>query len=153
MTSESNGQELVVVGVDGSAESVRALGWAARYATATGARVQALLAWHYPAAAGQAPVGVAPEPVLKQTEGRERAILDEAIAKAYSGKPGPEAEVRLGYGHPAQVLIDASKEADLLVVGHRGHGAFTGMLLGSVSIHCVTGAFCPVVVVRGSHGG
>src|SRR5262249_60453482 len=123
MTSESNGQELVVVGVDGSAESVRALGWAARYATATGARVQALLAWHYPAAAGQAPVGVAPEPVRKQTEGRERAILDEAIAKAYSGKPGPEAEGRLGYGHPAQGLIDAPKGAHPLGLGHPRPGA------------------------------
>jgi nucleotide-binding universal stress UspA family protein len=153
MTSETNGQELVVVGVDGSAESVRALSWAARYAAATGARVQAVLAWHYPAAAGQAPVGVAPDPVHKETEARERAVLDETIAKAYSGRPGPAAEARLGYGHPAQVLIEASKEADLLVVAHRGHGAFTGMLLGSVSIHCVTGAFCPVVVVRGGNGG
>jgi nucleotide-binding universal stress UspA family protein len=153
MTSESNGRELVVVGVDGSAESVRALSWAARYAAATGARVQALLAWHFPAAAGQAPVGVAPEPVRSQAETRERAILDEAIAKAYSGQAGPGAEARLGYGHPAQVLIDASREADLLVVGHRGHGAFTGMLLGSVSIHCVTGAFCPVLVVRDSDAG
>ena len=139
-----------MVGVDGSAESVRALGWAARYATATGARVQAVLAWHYPAAAGPAPVGVAPEPVRSQTEARERATLDEAIAKAYSGQPGPAAEARLGYGHPAQVLIEASKNADLLVVGSHGHGAFTGMLVGSVSLHCVTGAFCPVVVVRGT---
>ena len=153
MTSETSGQELVVVGVDGSAESVRALGWAARYAAATGARVQALLAWHYPAAVGQAPVGVAPEPIRSQTEAQERATLDEAIAKAYSGQPAGGVEARLGYGHPAQVLIEASREADLLVVGSHGHGAFTGMLVGSVSIHCVTGAFCPVVVVRGSDAG
>ena len=153
MTSGTNGQELVLVGVDGSAESLRALGWAARYATATGARVQAVLAWHYPAAAGQAPVGVAPDPAHKETEAQQLAILNEAIDKAYSGQPGPGAEARLGYGHPAQVLIEASKEADLLVVGCHGHGAFTGMLLGSVSIHCVTNAFCPVVVVRGSDDG
>jgi nucleotide-binding universal stress UspA family protein len=43
---------------------------------------------------------------------------------------------------------EESRQADLLVVGHRGHGAFTGMLLGSVSMHCVTNAACPVVVVR-----
>ena len=61
--------------------------------------------------------------------------------------------VGAAYGHPAQALIEASNEADLLVVGSHGHGAFTGMLVGSVSIHCVTGAFCPVVVVRGSDGG
>src|SRR5262249_62260229 len=104
MTSESNGQELVVVGVDGSAESVRALGWAARYATATGARVQALLAWHYPAAAGQAPVGVAPEPVLKQTEGRGRAHLDGAVAEGDSGQPGPGGRGGVGVGHPPHGL-------------------------------------------------
>jgi nucleotide-binding universal stress UspA family protein len=153
MNGERSGQELVVVGVDGSAESVRALGWAARYATATGARVQALLAWHYPAAAGQAAAGVAPEPVRHEAEARMEATLDEAIAKAQAGRPGPEVETRLGYGHPAQILIEASKEADLLVVGSHGHGAFTGMMVGSVSIHCVTGAFCPVVVVRGSDAG
>jgi len=153
MTSETNGQELVVVGVDGSTVSVRALAWAARYATATGARVQALLAWHYPGVVGEAPVGVAPDPVHQQTESREQAILDKAIAEALSGQPGPGAERKIGYGHPAQVLIEASKEADLLVVGSHGHGAFTGMLLGSVSIHCVTGAFCPVVVVRAGNAG
>jgi nucleotide-binding universal stress UspA family protein len=153
MSGERSGQELVVVGVDGSAESVRALGWAARYATATGARVQAVRVWHYPDVAGQAPVGIAPDPVHHESEAQQLAMLDEAITKAYSGHPGPAAESRLGYGHPAQVLIEASKEADLLVVGSHGHGAFTGMLVGSVSIHCVTGAFCPVVVVRGSDAG
>jgi nucleotide-binding universal stress UspA family protein len=49
-----------------------------------------------------------------------------------------------------KALIEASKSASLLVVGSRGHGAFSGMLLGSVSIHCVTSASCPVTVVRNS---
>jgi len=153
MSSEGSGQELVVVGVDGSAESVQALHWAARYATATGARVRALLAWHYPAAAGQAPVGVAPEAIRGETEAQMNQTLDEAIAKVYAGQDVAGVEKGLAYGHPAQALIEASGEADLLVVGHRGHGAFTGMLLGSVGIHCVTHASCPVVVVRASDGG
>ena len=149
MSSEGSGQELVVVGVDGSPESVMALHWAARYATATGARVRALLAWHYSAAAGEAPVGVAPEAVRGQTEAQMNQTLDEAIAKAYVGQDPAGVEKGLAYGHPAQALIEASGEADLLVVGHRGHGAFTGMLLGSVSTHCTPHAVCPVVVVRG----
>ena len=144
----TSGQELVVVGVDGSAESVAALAWAARYASASGARVRALLAWHYPGAVGGPPVEKAPESVRDQTEQEEQATLDEAVAKAIPGQPAG-VETSIGYGHPAQVLIDASKEADLLVVGSHGHRAFGGMLLGSVSLHCVTGAFCPVVVVRG----
>jgi nucleotide-binding universal stress UspA family protein len=144
----TSGQELVVVGVDGSAESVAALAWATRYASASGARVRALLAWHYPGAVGGPPIERAPESVRDQTEQHEQATLDEAVAKA--GQPAG-VETSIGYGHPAQVLIDASKEADLLVVGSHGHQAFTGMLLGSVSLHCVTGAFCPVVVVRGGN--
>jgi nucleotide-binding universal stress UspA family protein len=153
MTGEGSGQELVVVGVDGSPESVAALRWAARYATATGARVRALLAWHYPGAVGGPPPGMAPETVHDQTEAQMHATLDAAIATAYQGQEAAAVEKGTVYGHPAQALVEASREADLLVVGHQGHGGFTGMLVGSVSIHCVTGAFCPVVVVRAGDGG
>ena len=152
MSGKGGGQELVVVGVDGSAESIAALRWAARYATASGARVRALLAWHYPGVAGGPPVERAPEAIHDQTDAQMHETLDTAIAKAYEGQ-ATGVEKSIAYGHPAQALIEASKEADLLVVGHRGHGAFTGMLVGSVSIHCVTGAFCPVVVVRHGDGG
>jgi nucleotide-binding universal stress UspA family protein len=153
MNGEGSGQELVVVGVDGSAESIAALRWAARYATAAGARVRALLAWHYPGAVGGPPPGMAPEPVHDQTEAQMHETLDAAIARAYEGQETAGVEKSTAYGHPAQALIEESREADLLVVGRQGHGGFTGMLVGSVSIHCVTGAFCPVVVVRGTNGG
>jgi nucleotide-binding universal stress UspA family protein len=136
-----------VVGVDGSPSSVSALTWAADYASTAGARLRAVLAWHYPAAAGPAPVGVAPEVVSDQVRGEMAAALAKAVA---DGAPGMEVDQVVGYGHPVQVLVDESAKADLLVVGSRGHGAFTGMLVGSVSIHCVTQAHCPVVVVRGS---
>jgi nucleotide-binding universal stress UspA family protein len=140
---------VVVVGVDGSAESVAALKWAARYQAATGSTVQAVLSWHFPAAAGPAPVGVAPKQISDEVRANMLANLTKAITEAY-GSPAPErVESKVEYGHPAQLLVDASEHADLLVVGHRGHGAFTGMLIGSVSIHCVTHAHCPVVVVRG----
>lgn len=149
MTSDGSGQELVVVGVDGSAESVAALAWAARYASATGARVRALLAWHYPTAASVPPVGVAPEAIRGETEQQMADTLSQVMSQVFPGSLPAGVETSTSYGHPAEALIGASKEADLLVVGSRGHGAFTGMLVGSVSIHCVTGAFCPVVVVRG----
>jgi nucleotide-binding universal stress UspA family protein len=151
MTTESTGQQLVVVGVDGSADSVAALAWAARYAAATGARVRAILAWHYPGVIGGPPIEVAPDSVHHQTEEQERETLGEAVAKVYGGPAPAGVEATLGYGHPAQVLIEASKEADLLVVGSRGHREFAGMLVGSVSLHCVSGAACPVVVIRGAH--
>ena len=151
MTIDS-GVRRIVVGVDGSAESVTALRWAARYAAATGARVRALHAWHYPGAVGGPPTGHTPEPVRAQTEEHMHEILDAAIAKACEGQDPAVVEKVTAYGHPAQALIEASREADLLVVGKQGHGAFTGMLVGSVSIHCVTGAFCPVVVARGRDG-
>jgi nucleotide-binding universal stress UspA family protein len=51
-------------------------------------------------------------------------------------------------GNPAQVLIDAAADADLLVVGSRGHGGFAEVLLGSVCMHCVQHAPCPVAVIR-----
>jgi nucleotide-binding universal stress UspA family protein len=146
----TSGQELVVVGVDGSEASVAALAWAARYASASGAKVRALLAWHYPGVIGAPPVEKVPQSVRDQTEHQEQTTLDEAVAKATSGQPAG-VETSIGYGHAAEVLIEASKEAGLLVVGSHGHRAWTGMLLGSVSLHCVTGAFCPVVVVRSGH--
>jgi nucleotide-binding universal stress UspA family protein len=140
----SEGQ-LVVVGVDGSAESVAALRWAAAYAAATGSRLRAVMAWHYPAAVGPAPVGVAPAAITDEVRQHVNEALDKTIAEA---AVGVDVEKQVGYGHPAQVLVDQSAGADLLVVGSRGHGAFTGMLVGSVSVHCVTHAHCPVVVIR-----
>jgi nucleotide-binding universal stress UspA family protein len=147
MTTEGK-TELVVVGVDGSPASEAALAWAARYAHAIGARLQAVLAWHYPSAAGAPPVGVAPASVTSEVEQSRYEILDKAIAATCGDRPTLEVERKVVYGHPAQALIKESKEADLLVVGHRGHGGFTGMLLGSVSTHSVQHAFCPVTVVR-----
>jgi|HubBroStandDraft_6_1064221.scaffolds.fasta_scaffold100536_2 nucleotide-binding universal stress UspA family protein len=150
MASKKVERGLVVVGVDGSAHSVAALHWAARYAAASGAALRAVFAWHYPDVAGGPPVGVAPEPVRHQTEDIEQHHLYDAVAQVYPPEARDAVDAQIAYGHPAQVLIDMSKEADLLVVGGSGHSALTGMLLGSVSLHCVTHAFCPVTVVRGT---
>ena len=149
MTSDNDARPLVVVGVDGSDESVSALRWAARYAAAAGASVRAVLAWHYPTAASVPPVGTTPPSVESEVEEHIMATLTEAIAKVAPDVPDVPIVSEIRYGHPAQVLVEESGQADLLVVGRRGHGAFIGMLVGSVSQHCVAAAECPVVVVRG----
>ena len=148
MASDGGAQQVVVVGVDGSPESVAALSWAGRYGAATGAVVWALHIWHYPTAAGLPP-GVTPESVTDEVKAEQQKELDEAIAKA-NLDPAAQVESKIAYGHPAQVLINESKNVNLIVVGHRGRGGFTGMLTGSITLHVVQHAACPVVVVRGS---
>ena len=144
----ATGQETVIVGVDGSPPSTTALAWAARYADALGASLRAVLAWHYPSAAGLPPEVRTPEPVRSQVEQSRYEILDKAIESACRDLPTMKVDRKVVYGHPAQALIDESRNADLLVVGSKGHGGFTGMILGSVSTHCVTHASCPVTVVK-----
>jgi len=148
MASDGEARQVVVVGVDGSPGSVAALSWAGRYGAATGATVWALHIWHYPTSAGLPP-GITPESVDDEVKANQRKELDEAISKA-NLDPAALVESKIGYGHPAQVLIEESKNADLIVIGHRGHGGFTGMLTGSVTLQVVNHAVCPVVVVRGS---
>jgi nucleotide-binding universal stress UspA family protein len=62
--------------------------------------------------------------------------------------PGLEIDLDVVNGHAAQVLVDVSENAALLVVGTRGHGGFAGLIIGSTSTHCVHAAHCPVVVYR-----
>ena len=131
--------------MDGSAESAGALKSTADYCARTSARGGAVIAWHFPAAAGPAPTGHAPKPVTTEAEQQMSETLAITIAEV---APGTVLDQRIGYGHPAQVLVEQSADAGLVVVGSRGHGAFTGMLVGSVSMHVVTHARYPVVVVR-----
>lgn len=138
----------VVVGVDGSESSTTALRWAADYAQATGKTLRVVLAWHYPTAAAQPPAGVTPATVESEVETGRAEVIDKAIAAALGDEPSVAIERQVAYGHPVEVLVAESAEADLLVVGSRGHGGFSGMMLGSVGMHCVTHAHCPVTVVR-----
>jgi nucleotide-binding universal stress UspA family protein len=140
--------ELVVVGVDGSPQSIAALNWAVRYGEAIGATVRAVRAWHYPAAVGPGPEGRAPAVVTQQVEQQQLEELEIAVSEAFPDGRPDSLQTSVAFGHAAEALIEQSQDADLLVVGNKGRGAFTGMLFGSVSMHCVSGAACPVVVVR-----
>jgi nucleotide-binding universal stress UspA family protein len=140
---------LVVVGVDGSAPSIEALRWAARYGEATGATIRAVRAWYVPtgsiapAAPHQGPVAL-----QERLEQEQHQQLSDAVAAVYPDGAPASVETHLAYGHSADALIRAAQGADLLVVGNKGRGEFTGMLFGSVSMHCVASAPCPVVVVK-----
>lgn len=136
-------QGRIVVGVDGSEASQAALRWAARQAQLTGERLVVVAAWEYPTSFGWAPA----YPSDWDPEGDARKALAEVVDQVL-GAERPEVDLEVAEGHPAPILVEASQDADLLVVGSRGHGAFAGMLLGSVSEHCVSHAHCPVVVVR-----
>ena len=141
---EDTGRREVIVGVDGSASGREALEWARRYARDVGGHVTAVTAWHHPPMATGP--GVVP-PTDYDPEATARSLLAGAVAEVEAdGAAGIDQLVV--QGNAAAVLIDKSKGADLLVVGTRGHGGFAGMLLGSVSAHCVHHAHCPVVVVR-----
>src|ERR1700679_2615651 len=134
----------IVVGFDGADSSLHALAWAARQAVLTDSTLEVVMTWEWPSSYGWA----VPIPDDFDPELDTRKALDTAIAAALSEHPGLKVEGRLVNGHPAPVLVEASKGADLLVVGSRGHGEFVGMLVGSVSEYCVTNAHCPVLVHR-----
>ncbi|MEU9247474.1 universal stress protein [Streptomyces sp. NPDC048385] len=143
-----NGQAsppLIVVGVDGSEASRAALRWAARQAELTGAQLRPVQAWRPPATYGM-PVDFSDADFGKQARENLRATVEETLGE----QPGVSVDLQVIEGHPAAVLTEAATCADLLVVGSHGHGAFAGMLLGSVSHHCVHHATCPVLVVRAS---
>ena len=77
-------------------------------------------------------------------------MLTDALAPLRAAHAEITVQSTVVEGHPAPVLVAASKGADLLVVGSRGHGEFAGMLIGSVSEHCATNAHCPLLVLRPS---
>lgn len=148
MTDQASEQDRrIIVGVDSSPGSTAALRWAMIQARLTGGQVEAISTWQNPAVYGY-PYGWVPDTSGAELAAINARILDETVAVVAADLDQPvEVRTRVVEGHPAQVLTDAAAGAALLVVGSRGHGTFTGMLLGSVSQHCVQHAHCPVVVV------
>ena len=139
-----------VVGVDGSAASIEALRWAVDEARAHGGGdIRAVLVWSLPyvgLATGMAPEPYGmPETQLIEQEAQQRlASSIEAL-----GDTSPAVlRGELLEGQPAGVLRELSHEADLVVVGSRGHGGFSALMLGSVSAQVVRHAHCSVVVIR-----
>ncbi|MFG3691132.1 universal stress protein [Micromonospora sp. NPDC047740] len=133
----------VVVGVDGSESSLRALGFAVERAAQRDVPLRLLRAWAPPSERWVDP-GSGPE----ETEATERAAAEESLAPWRKTFPDVPVEIQSSPGNAAALLVEASRAAQLVVVGSRGRGGLRGMLLGSVSQQLIHHASCPVAVVR-----
>lgn len=138
----------IVVGVDGSDRSRRALEWAIGEGALHNAPLE-VIAVHQVAVDNW---GLAPMHMPTDEQERERVraaaqqMVDQAVAQCGDKRP-PSVDVQAITGVPAEVLLDVSRDADLLVLGSRGAGGFGRLLLGSVTSHVVHHAVCPVTVV------
>ncbi|HVA73318.1 MAG TPA: universal stress protein [Acidimicrobiales bacterium] len=126
----------MVVGFDGSEGSQKALLWAAEEARLRGAKVDVVRAW--------SPGEFGSDEEFAHIVDKK---LEEDVHSLLGSDPGFEFKLVVQRGRPATVLMDLAKEAQILVVGSRGHGGFAGLLLGSVSQQVTTHASAPVVVV------
>jgi nucleotide-binding universal stress UspA family protein len=142
--------EKIVVGVDGSDASKDALRWAVAEARAHDARVVALHAWELPIAAPD----ITPAPrvdlttIVSEVQAAALRLVTAALEEVLGGDSTVTVEPAAVEGPAASALIDAARDADLLVVGSRGMGGFAALVLGSVSQQCAHHAPCPVVIHR-----
>ena len=133
----------IIVGTDGSDNSVAALRWALEEARLRAAVVDVVYTWEYPPVID--PLGVSMLPSADDMNASAERLLKEVIRKV--DFMGDVVTTRVVRGAPATALIAAAKGADLLVIGRRGHGGFMGLLLGSVAQQVTHHAPCPVVLV------
>lgn len=138
----------IVVGIDGSPESIAALRWAVADAELRGDDVRAVYAWRRPLTTsfGHSPTSlhVPTEKLREEAETLLASFVSEVIGDAESVAVSLVAVE----GVPADVLVEASRDADLLVVGSRSLGLIGNLLLGSVSHRCAREAACSVVIIR-----
>ena len=138
--------QTIVVGVDGSEPSTAALRFAVEEAALRKATLRVVSAWQVPPAVyagGVAP----PTDALDVFEAAAHEIVDAAVAEAKRLQPGVECSSEVVAGAPASALIDECRDAVLVVLGNRGRGGFSSLLLGSVSQQVVHHASCPVVII------
>lgn len=150
---------MIVAGVDGSPGSDAALRWALDEARLRGVPVQALYAYQSPTVLPESAAMGAPgvfasaawsdeiQRLHSISEAQAQRVLDDALARAGAPATAVEVETMAVEGQPAETLIRAGGDAELLVVGSRGHGGFVGLLLGSVSQQCAHHPPCPVVIL------
>jgi nucleotide-binding universal stress UspA family protein len=140
----------VIVGFDGSAPARVAVRYAADEALRRGCDLYLFHAFGWPLI--YPPFGGGYDPHDRGPRVATQDLLAQTARDVEQEQPNLSVHTRLVDGSPGGVLVEASREAELLVVGHRGLGGFTGLLAGSVGIQAAGHALCPVVVVRGGIG-
>ena len=142
-----SGWTTIVVGVDGSPGSRKALTWAAAEAADHGADLVVVNVWEHTLLPPAGSVSVS-EHYVPDPSQRTADDLLGVIKEELGDDPPVRVQPQVKQGRPAKVLIDESANADLLLVGNRGHGGFAGLVIGSVSQHVAAYAKCPVTVVH-----
>ena len=140
---------VIAVGVDGSEGAAAALRWAAAEARLRRSKLRVVHAWHVPTIAYAGSNFVPPASFEDDLGQAAQTGLAQWLDAASSDLEGIEVDSQVIEGHPAAVLIEAAADAELIVVGSRGLGGFSEMLLGSVSHQVAQRAHCPVVIFRG----
>jgi nucleotide-binding universal stress UspA family protein len=135
----------IVVGVDGSPSAQVVIEFAAREAAAHGATLRIVSAWEVPPTVLSSG-GVAPD-IYQSFEDEARQMVSDAASRVAALEPSVPREERVVEGHAGNALIDEAESADLVVIGRRGRGALTELLLGSISHQVADHAKCPVVIV------
>jgi nucleotide-binding universal stress UspA family protein len=138
----------IVVGVDGSPESRDALLWAADHAKLVGGTLRVVYAWSLPGVAG---MGLPPLVDYGLLRERAKQFPLDFARETLGDHPEVDVVAVAIRGTAAEVLVDASEKADLLVIGSRGLGGLKGMVLGSVGHHCAAHAHCPIVIFHKPH--
>jgi nucleotide-binding universal stress UspA family protein len=142
---------LIVVGIDGSESARLAAQWAAREARLRNASVRLVSAWDIPTYGFSfSAVGISDE-MMKAMQNAAEDNLAKATEEIRAIAKEIDVSTEVVAGQAAGVLLEAARDADLLVVGSRGLGGFRELLLGSVSQQCANHAGCPVVIVRHLH--
>jgi nucleotide-binding universal stress UspA family protein len=139
----------IVVGVDGSDPSKHALRWAQFMAQATTSTIEAVAAWEPFTGFGWAGAGWVAMPTDWNPAQDAEKALTATIDDVFGEHRPAGLALTVREGNAAQILLEVSEHARMLVVGSRGHGGFAGLLLGSVSAACTEHATCPVLVLHG----
>jgi nucleotide-binding universal stress UspA family protein len=134
----------IVVGVDGSPPSILALRWAGALASVLEAEIRAVTAWKF-----QIPHGRL-TPAVADPDHLARGVCSEAVSKAFGTALPPALELVIRQGAATKVLIDESRQAELLIIGSRGVGGVEGLLIGAVSAEVAEQAKCSVLVAHGT---